>query len=290
MRGIKLGQVVGRASYKCDVLFRVVAINGDIVELFGEEMRLVADAPMDDLVVMEETDRKRHLEQYKEKEESCYHLFRQDRKLIREQTEYEITSGYTEKQSFFELPGRILHIDGDPIYLKKCTAVYDRLGVPVYGVHIAEKEMPLQVASLIEMVRPDILVITGHDAYMKNKGSKTDMKAYRNSRYFVDAVKEARKVVPYMDHLVIFAGACQSYFQAILKAGANFASSPERINIHALDPVYVVAKVSLTPFMERVALWDMLKHTLTGERGMGGIESRGSLRRGIPIEQEDIEE
>ncbi|TMW69963.1 sporulation peptidase YabG [Alteribacter natronophilus] len=290
MQGIKVGQVVGRASYNCDILFRVIAVNGSNVELFGEEMRLVADAPVNDLVIMEETERKQHSKLFQEKEESCYQLFRQDRRLIREQTEYEITSGYTEKHAFFELPGRILHIDGDPLYLKKCTAVYDRLGVPVYGVSIPEKEMPLQVGSLIEMVRPDILVVTGHDAYMKNKGGKDELKAYRNSKYFIDAVKEARKVVPYMDNLVIFAGACQSYFQAILRAGANFASSPERINIHALDPVYVVAKVSLTPFMDRVGLWDLLKHTLTGERGMGGIETTGKLRRGIPVEQEEMEE
>ncbi|WP_096441152.1 sporulation peptidase YabG [Alteribacter populi] len=290
MSVIKEGQIVGRTSYQCDILFRVVSLEGKVAELRGEEMRLIADAPIDDLVVLEESERKKHQKKFKEKEESCYQLFRQDRKLNREQSEYEITSGYTEKQSFFELPGRILHIDGDPVYLKKCTAVYDRLGVPVYGVHLPEKEMPLQVASLIEMVRPEVLVVTGHDAYMKNKGHKNEMKAYRNSKYFVDTVKEARKIVPYMDHLAIFAGACQSYFQSILRAGANFASSPERINIHALDPVYLVAKVSLTPFMERVALWDVLKHTLAGEKGLGGIESRGTLRRGIPVEQEEIEE
>ena len=46
-----------------------------------------------------------------------------------------------------------------------------------------------------------------------------------------------------------FAGACQSHFEALIRAGANFASSPSRINIHALDPVYVVGKISFTSFM-----------------------------------------
>ncbi len=32
-----------------------------------------------------------------------------------------------------------------------------------------------------------------------------------------------------MDELVIFAGACQSHYEEIIKAGANFASSPHRI-------------------------------------------------------------
>lgn len=187
------------------------------------------------------------------------------------------------------MPGKVLHMDGDSLYLKKCTQVYDRLGVPVYGVHLHEKEMPLQVASLIEMVRPEILVITGHDAYSKSKGGEQEMKAYRNSRHFVDTVMEARKVVPYMDHLVIFAGACQSNFQSLLKAGANFASSPDRVNIHALDPVYVVSKVSLTPFMERVGVWDILKTSLTGQKGLGGVETNGTLRRGMPNLYEEEE-
>jgi len=46
--------------------------------------------------------------------------------------------------------------------------------------------------------------------------------------------------------MCIFAGACQSYFEAIMQAGANFASSPGRININALDPAIVSEKVALT--------------------------------------------
>ena len=78
-----------------------------------------------------------------------------------------------------------------------------------------------------------------------------------------------------MDQLVIFAGACQSHFEALIRAGANFASSPSRINIHALDPVYVVGKISFTSFMERVNVWDVVRNTITGEKGLGGIETRG---------------
>ncbi|WP_078593263.1 sporulation peptidase YabG [Evansella clarkii] len=289
MADFKVGQIVGRASYNCDILFRIKQINGDKAELTGEDMRLLADAPVSDLVPIKDEERKRRAEKYKDQVESCYQLFRQDRKLIREKSEYEVTSGYTKKKQYFEMPGKVLHMDGDSLYLKKCTQVYDRLGVPVYGVHLHEKEMPLQVASLIEMVRPEILVITGHDAYSKSKGSEQEMKAYRNSRHFVDTVMEARKVVPYMDHLVIFAGACQSNFQSLLKAGANFASSPDRVNIHALDPVYVVSKVSLTPFMERVGVWDILKTSLTGQKGLGGVETNGTLRRGMPNLYEEEE-
>ncbi|MFH4155732.1 sporulation peptidase YabG, partial [Acinetobacter baumannii] len=84
-----------------------------------------------------------------------------------------------------------------------------------------------------------------------------------------------RKKYPSLDQLVIFAGACQSHFEALIRAGANFASSPSRINIHALDPVYVVGKISFTSFMERVNVWDVVRNTITGEKGLGGIETRG---------------
>ena len=90
-----------------------------------------------------------------------------------------------------------------------------------------------------------------------------------------------------MDQLVIFAGACQSHFEAIIHAGANYASSPTRVNIHALDPVYVVGKISLTSFMERVNVWDVVRNTLTGEKGIGGVETKGLLRIGLPYQPLD---
>ncbi|WP_078556464.1 sporulation peptidase YabG [Bacillus alkalicellulosilyticus] len=284
---LMIGDIVGRKSYKCDVLFRVVALSDTKVDLCGEDIRLLADAPIDDLVVISENEREERKKQEIEKEESCYHLFRQDSKLQKQRGEYEATSGYSTDQPYFEIRGRVLHLDGDPNYLRKCTDVYNKLGVPVYGVHISEKEMPQQIESLLQMVRPDILVITGHDAFSKSKGSRKDIKAYRHSKYFAETVRKARQVVPQFDGLAIFAGACQSHFESIIKAGANFASSPERINIHALDPVYLVSKISLTSFMDRVSIWEVLRNTITGEKGIGGIETKGFLRRGMPLQEDD---
>lgn len=288
----KVGDIVARKSYGYDILFRIYKISDEKnIMIVGEEMRLIADAPLSDLVLVDDREKNLRLIKETEKQENCYRLFRQDARLLRQKNEYEISDGYSNKSSYFELPGRILHIDGDPIYLKKCTDLYEKLGVPIYGVHIEEKEMPEQITSLLEMVRPDILVITGHDAYMRSKGDQNDVKAYRNTKYFAEAVREARKFEPHIDHLVIFAGACQSYFETLIRAGANFASSPERVNIHALDPVYIAAKVSLTSFMESVSVWDLLRNTLTGEKGLGGIETKGLLRRGIPTKpNEDFQE
>jgi spore coat assembly protein len=157
-------------------------------------------------------------------------------------------------------------------------------------VHCNEKEMPGKIGSLLDYYRPDILVITGHDAYSKALGEKNDINAYRHSKYFVQTVREARKKLPNLDQLVIFAGACQSHFESLIYAGANFASSPSRVNIHALDPVYIVAKISFTPFMERVNVWDVLRNTLTGEKGLGGIETKGVLRTGMPYHTNQSEE
>jgi spore coat assemly protein len=278
--------IVGRVSYQCDIIFRIIDIKIEkgrkIAILYGEDFRLIADAPFEDLVLIDPQERQRRLMEFRSLEEQSLQLFRQDVSLIKEKQEYEVTRGYSKELNYFQIPGKVLHLDGDPSYLRKCTELYEKIGIPVYGVHCHEKEMSSRVGELIDHYRPDILVITGHDAYSKSKGDFSDINAYRHSKDFVQTVKEARKKVPHLDQLVIFAGACQSHFESLIYAGANFASSPSRINIHALDPVYIVAKISFTPFMDRINVWDVLRNTLTGEKGLGGIETRGVLRTGMP--------
>ncbi|MBS4210794.1 sporulation peptidase YabG [Bacillus sp. FJAT-50079] len=291
---MEINTLVGRKSYQCDLLFRVIAMNQvngqQIATLFGEDFRLVADAPIEDLIVISEEERTKKMSEVRSLEEQSLKLFRQDVDLLRLTQEYKATSSYKREPNYFQIPGRVLHLDGDPSYLEKCLDLYKTLGVTVYGIHCNEKEMYLHVGSLIEHYRPDILVITGHDAYSKAKGKKMDLHAYRHSKYFVETVKEARKKVPQLDQLVIFAGACQSHFESLIYAGANFASSPHRVNIHALDPVYIVSKISFTPFMERINVWDVLRNTLTGERGLGGIDTKGVLRMGMPFKPAEIDE
>ena len=64
---------------------------------------------------------------------------------------------------------------------------------------------------------------------------KRNSQDYLHSLDFVEAIKKAREYQPDKDALVIFAGACQSYYELLVASGANFASSPSRKNIHALD-------------------------------------------------------
>ncbi|HEY2420032.1 MAG TPA: sporulation peptidase YabG [Neobacillus sp.] len=283
---IKLMDIVGRRSYNCDILFRIIDVrkvnDKKFAVLYGEDFRLVADAPYEDLVVIDYKQRVKLEKEYRTLEEQSYRLFKQDVELIKNRQEYEATGGYVKPSNYFQMPGKVLHMDGDPSYLKKCMTLYEKVGIPVLGIHCNEREMPERIGGLIDTYRPDILVITGHDAYSKAKGKMSDINAYRHSKHFVQTVKEARKKIPHLDQLVIFAGACQSHFESLIHAGANFASSPERINIHALDPVYIVAKISFTPFMERINVWDVLRNTLTGEKGLGGIDTRGVLRTGMP--------
>lgn len=281
------GDLVTRISYNNDLLFRVAHVTKDSAVLHGEDIRLEADAPTEDLTHVQERDLKKRLKVDREREEFSYRLFRQDYRLMEEKRHYESTNGYDHEEAYFRLPTKVLHLDGDQTYLKKCIELYERLGLQVHGTHLYEKDMPHEIGPLIKQIQPDIVVITGHDAYSKNKGHKKDLRAYRNSKYFSEAVRESRLVAPHIDQLVIFAGACQSHFESLIRAGANFASSPSRVNIHALDPVYIVAKIAYTSFMEKVNVYDVLRNTLTGEDGMGGIETRGLLRIGMPFLEHD---
>ncbi|TSB45070.1 sporulation peptidase YabG [Alkalicoccobacillus porphyridii] len=282
-----VGESVTRISYQHDMLFRIVEIGQGTAMLAGEEMRLLADAPLEDLQVVSDIDKRKRRQKGKEKEDVSYRLFRQDAKLMKKRNEYDATSGYeADDAQFFEMRGRVLHLDGDAFYLQRCTELYERFGVPVYGVHLEEKKMPEQIESLLEMVQPDIVVITGHDAYLNDRGNQDDLRAYRHTKYFAECVRIARRYCSHRDELIIFAGACQSHFETLIKAGANFASSPERINIHALDPVYIAAKVSRTSYKDAIRLWEVLRNTITGEKGVGGIETKGVMRLGMPLKQE----
>lgn len=281
---MEINMLVGRKSYQCDLIFRVTDIvteNGrEVAILYGEDYRLVADAYLDDLVPISTEERSEKQSVLEKLEQQTFQSLQQsvdDKHSLS-------TQGKRNEFKLFQIPGRVLHLDGDASYLNKCIQLYEQLGVTVYGVHCNEKHMHEHIPQLLKQYRPDILVITGHDAYSKSKGEKVDLEAYRHSKYFVQTVMEARKETPHIDQLIIFAGACQSHFESLILAGANYASSPQRVNIHALDPVYIVAEVCFTHFMDKIDIWDVLQHTITGEKGIGGLESKGVLRVGMPYE------
>lgn len=61
---------------------------------------------------------------------------------------------------------------------------------------------------------------------VKNGENYADIYNYRNSRYFINAVVEARKRSN--KDIVIFAGACQSFFEAIMAARGKFCFIPSK--------------------------------------------------------------
>ena len=178
--------------------------------------------------------------------------------------------------------GQSAHIDGEEHYLKQCLTLYRNLSVPVIGLQIPEAEQPRKIREVLEKHRPDILVITGHDGLLRKQGSRDFLINYRSSQYFVETVKQARLYDTNRDGLAIIAGACQSHFESLIEAGANFASAPERVMIHCYDPVFVAEKLAYTPFTQVVDLPELFYTTISGKDGIGGIETRGKLRQGFP--------
>lgn len=53
---------------------------------------------------------------------------------------------------------------------------------------------------------------------IKSGDKYNDIYNYRNSKYFINSVIEARKFARPDKDIVIFAGACQSFFEAIMES------------------------------------------------------------------------
>lgn len=287
---IRVGDLVGRKSYGYDIIFKVqnIFLQNDgsrIIYLTGLNYRVVADAPEQDLVKMPPS---------KVNDENM--VFQQRvNKLTARRNRHPLMRTAASKKLFFardeyttfQRPGKVLHVDGDNDYLQMCLKEYKELGISAVGKMVQEEQQPKLVRFLLEEHKPDILILTGHDSMLKTEGkaeakNQNALDRYRNSKYYIEAVKEARKYQPALDELIIVAGACQSYYEGILAAGANFASSPGRIMIHALDPVMVCKQLAFTPVDRIAPLEEVLKNTITGINGIGGVQTRGKYRDGMP--------
>lgn len=183
--------------------------------------------------------------------------------------------GYTIKT------GKILHLDGDRRYSEKSAKYYKKMGLNAVVKNIPESKQPIMVRQLLEKYNPDILVITGHDAMLKKGTNYSNIYNYRNSKNFINTVKEARKWAKSSNKLVIFAGACQSFFEALIEAGADFASSPGRILIDFIDPLIVAEKVAITDKTKFVSIHEIAREIKEGEKGIGGVGAMGKKTRVI---------
>ncbi len=279
------GDLVVRKSYGGDVLFRVEALRTTSAILKGTDYRLLADAPIPDLAIVKNPDTSTAVQEVRIKvNESLRRMHSERERQALQHSENMVRHDLHRDDAYFELPGKVLHLDGDGNYLKKSMQLYDAMQVPAHGLHVHESQMANVLYQLLPQVRPDIVVITGHDGVLKhrNESDLGNIASYKNSQNFVNAVQVAREYEKNRDGLVVVAGACQSHYEALLQSGSNFASSPGRILIHALDPVYIAIKASHTSIRETVNLSEVIHGTISGIDGVGGIETMGRLRVGLP--------
>jgi spore coat assembly protein len=280
----KVGDRVARKSYGKDVCFVVIDADSSTrtATIKGMEVRLLADAPFDDLERVSDEDWQAYVLQHSRQEAESLRIIRTRRLVDKEKQMLRSGVKLRGSKEFFERPGRVLHLDGDGTYLNKCMLFYKELGLPAYGHHVSEERMAEVLPHFFDSYQPDILILTGHDGLIRKGQDFSEVYNYRNTQNFIRAVQVARRYERSLDELVIFAGACQSHYEALLEAGANFASSPKRILIHALDPVLVAEKIAYTPINQTINIYDLVQSTITGTDGLGGLESRGKYRLGLP--------
>ncbi len=256
----KLGDYVTRISHKHDIIFKIVGIEGKIVFLKGVDLRLYADADVSDLV-------------------KSTNEFSSGDKVIIDENVRDIN---LDRSQYFYLPGTILHIDGDDEYLERCMSFYKEMNIKANGLVMAEIDIAERIGELLSEYRPDIVVITGHDAYYDRKTKNSNGSNYQNTANFIEAVKTARRYEKSQDKLIIIAGACQSNYEELIKSGANFASSPKRINIHALDPAIVASSLALSDKNQSIDVIKIIEKTKYGSDGIGGIITNGTMYVGYP--------
>ena len=247
----KIGDLVTRKKYGNDIIFKIDKIQNNIIYLKGIDIRLYADTKEDDLVLATISKKKEIINSVRE----------------------------LKTNEYFYIPGIILHIDGDKEYLEKCLNFYKEQKIKCFGYQFKESDFKSNITKLLIKHNPSILVITGHDAhYQKRKNNES----YKNSKYFIETVIEARKYKSSHKDLVIIAGACQSDYEGLINVQSTFASSPKTINIHALDPAIIASTVALTDKTEVIDIEKTLAKTKYGSDGMGGIIINGMMNTGYP--------
>lgn len=282
MNRIKKGDVVARKSYGKDIIFTVKNIintkKEKIAILKGFIDRIEADSSIEDLEIVDK--------QIIAKKQADLHYKLND-KIIKEKEnrgeDYRIgivTPSSRNKEKI--VTGKILHLDGDKKYSQKSYYYYKKLGLNAIVKNIPEYRQPRVIYKLLQAYNPDILVITGHDGMIKRGTDYNNIYNYRNSKYFIQTVKEARRYdLERNSNLVIFAGACQSYFEAIISAGANFASSPARILIDFLDPLVIAEKIAFAEKYKYITIDDIAKELRDGKKGVSGIGANGKMIKEI---------
>ena len=273
MENIKKGDIVGRKSYNKDILFivdRIIKTNNGkaIAMLKGLNIRIQADSYIDDLELID----KKIIQESERKLDKKF-----EARLQRYETQLQNLDGLKRSNKVI-YTGKILHLDGDKRYSEKSNLFYRKIGLKAVVKNVPESRQASVVSNLMDRYKPDILIITGHDGMIKSGTGYNDIYNYRNSKYFINAVKQARENKNIKKDLVIFAGACQSFYEELINAGANFASSPARILIDFMDPLIVAERVPTTDYDKYLTIKDIESELRDGQRGVNGIGAMGKKK------------
>ena len=190
MKKIKKGDIVVRKSYGKDIIFYVKRIvktsKEDIAIICGLFERIEADSLLTDLELLDSNTIKNIF-----KDEENRLNFRMNKRY----SNYESSFIENERTLLRRkiITGKILHLDGDKRYSQKSYNYYQKMGLNAIVKNIPEYKQPKVVYKLLKLYRPDILIITGHDGMIKRSSNFNDIYNYRNSRHFINTVKEARR-------------------------------------------------------------------------------------------------
>ena len=187
---IKKGNIVGRKSYNKDIYFIIdkiikSSLNKQIAILKGLNIRIIADSPLEDLEIISKKE------------------ILDNTKYLEQNLERIIKSKIRTRQKVYI--GKILHLDGDRKYSEKSARYYNKMGLNAIVKNIAESKQSKVVVPLLKKYNPDILIITGHDAILKKGTNYNNIYNYRNSKYFINTVIQARTWGESSNKLVIFA-------------------------------------------------------------------------------------
>ena len=160
MEKIKKGDIVARKSHNQDILFSVENVINKIAILKGITIRIVADAYIEDLVLLDT----------KEVDENLRSLDVRIEDRINRLLKIGKEKPKDSEKTFQNInTGKILHLDGDKLYSEKSARYYKKVGLNAIVKNIPENKQHLLVREYINKYNPDILVLTGHDRYDKNR-------------------------------------------------------------------------------------------------------------------------
>ena len=97
----QIGDLVTRKSYDNDIIFRIIAIDDNNYILKGEVVRLYADSPKEDLKIYVDDDK----DDFAPEIDNFRNL---------------------DRNEYFYLPGKIVHLDQDLSFMNKCMNFYKK--------------------------------------------------------------------------------------------------------------------------------------------------------------------